>query len=143
MSENTSLAGSVSNATVFYVFSSMILVHQRHGVSSIRENSIAITRTSSVLSNPETRKALDTLTKFFGNVKDATLRANQLIEQEVDGFEIPHDVIPNLIAKLRFDEDDLQKFVERLRAEKVNGTVGSLKMNLNSEARAAESVLWT
>ena len=92
-----------------------------------------------LLSNPETRNALDTFTKFSGNVQVAKLRANQLIEQEVDEFEVPEDVIRNAVAKPRFDEVHVQKFVERLRAEKIYGTVGSSKMNLNSETRVLES----
>ena len=47
------------------------------------------------------------------------------------------------MAKIRFDEDDVHKFVERLRAGKINGAVESLKVNLNSETRFAESILWT
>ena len=118
VSENPSLAGSVSTSTVFCVVSSMSLVHQRHEVSPIRKNSIVITRTSSVLSNPETRKALDTFIKFSGNVRGATLRATQFIEQEVDGFEVPEDVIRNEMTNPRFDKDEVHEFVERLRAEK-------------------------
>ena len=100
MSENPSLAGLVSKSTVFCAVRSMGLIHQRHEVSPIRENSIVITGTFSLLSNPETRKALDTFIKISGNIKDATFRATQFIEQEVDGFEVPEDVVRNAIPKL-------------------------------------------
>ena len=96
---------------MFCSVNSKSLIHQRHEVSPIRENSIVIKRTSSVLSNTETRKALDTFEKFSGNVKGARLQETQFIKQEVDEFEFPEGVIRNAIAKLRFDEYDVHKLV--------------------------------
>ena len=100
---------------------SLELTHERLELSTVKKHSTVLTQTSSVLRNPETRKALDTFVKSAGNTRGATLRATQFIEQEVSGVEVPEDVVRNAMDKLRFDEDDAHKFFERLRAEKRSG----------------------
>ena len=69
------------------------------------------------------------------------MRGTQFIEQDVDGVQVPEDVVRNAMAKLRFDNDDAHKFVEPLRAEKRSGAVENLKVSLNSESGLAESIL--
>ena len=57
MSENPGLVDLVSKFMVLCAFKYMNFFHGSHKVLSTRENSIVITRTSSVLSNPETKEA--------------------------------------------------------------------------------------
>lgn len=72
----------VSKSMVICTFSSKILSYQRHEQSLIRENSIIITKTSSVSAYPEIRMHLDTFLKFFGNAEATTLGATRLLEEE-------------------------------------------------------------
>ena len=76
MPAHSELVDLVSKFSVLCAVSSISSVCLLQEVSLISEDLIAINRNSSVLPNTETRKALDTFTKFCGNVKYDTLRVD-------------------------------------------------------------------